>query len=198
MTRSEVIHIMKFLSAYWPNFRLPSTGPDMDDFLDAWMRLLGDLEHGPVFAAAEAYGSEGKEFAPNPGMLRRRAIEMTDTSGIPSADDAWGEVVEAFARVGSYRTPTFSHPAIDAVVHSMGWKTLCLSEDQMADRAHFMRFYAEARERARFIRTATPAVRELIERVQSQPSLSDGIRHVLDQPDAGGARGGVDPGGPAR
>ena len=43
--------------------------------------------------------------------------------------------------------PKFKDPLIQKAVDIMGWKELCLSENQVADRAHFMKIYDKLVER---------------------------------------------------
>lgn len=55
--------------------------------------------------------------------------------------EAWLEVRKKIMGVGSYGTPTFKESLIQKAVEIMGWRNLCLSENQMADRAHFLKIY---------------------------------------------------------
>lgn len=190
MDRPEIIQAMALISTFWPHWKLPTAREEASVMVDAWGRLLGDLEASTVTAAIEAYATTGADFAPGPGVLRKRAIELVSPP-VPDGDAAWGEVVDQIARVGYIGRPTFSHPAIEAVVQSFGWVTLCQSETQMADRAHFLRVYDEVRTRTTFQVTAPPSVLALLDRVASQRPLTpggdggdrdaiDGVRHALD------------------
>jgi hypothetical protein len=82
----------------------------------------------------------------------------------PTIDEAWGEVLARVSRVGlTTELPggpkvTFSHPAIESVVASMGWRNLCVSETQMADRAHFARLYTERVDRDLSVAAEAPNV----------------------------------------
>ncbi len=73
-------------------------------------------------------------------------ITQTDQA---DPDQAWAEVQQKIRTVGYYRHPTWSQSAIAQVVEALGWQNLCLSTNPEADRAHFLRFYATARLRAR-------------------------------------------------
>lgn len=66
------------------------------------------------------------------------------------SSDAWGEVNEQMARAGSYGQPKFTDPLTERVVKIMGWSNLCRSENESADRAHFMRMYDQLREQENF------------------------------------------------
>lgn len=185
MIRREIIETMALISTYWPHWRMPSDRDEASAMVDAWGRLLGDIEAAAVVAAVEAYAVSGAEFAPGPGVLRRRAIELSSPTRLPDGDAAWSEVLEQIARVGYVGTPSFSHPAVEATVRAFGWKALCESMDQMVDRAHFLKMYADVRERVTFETVAPPSVKMLVARAQAQLGLGhgddpdDGPRHVL-------------------
>jgi len=57
------------------------------------------------------------------------------------AADAWGEVIAQIRSVGSWGQPVFKNKVIEQTVDRMGWKELCLSENQVADRAHFLKIF---------------------------------------------------------
>lgn len=124
--------------------------------------LVADLDGRLVLAAVHTLAAEGREFPPPPGVIRSRAVELASADTAPDVDQAWAEVRGAMATVGSWGVPELSHPAVAATVDAMGWKTLCRSEDQMADRAHFLRLYGAATARARRSSMMPPAVAELV------------------------------------
>lgn len=193
MTRLDVIQAMALISTYWPHWRIPTDRDEASSMVDAWGRLLLDLETDQVLAAIEAYAVTGAEFAPGPGVIRKRAIELAAPSALPDGDAAWAEVLDQIARVGYVGTPSFSHPAIDTTVRAFGWLALCQSENQVADRAHFLRMYADVKERATFEAVAPPSVIALAERVASQLRLSAGGDHGRHPPD-GDVRHALSPG----
>jgi hypothetical protein len=57
------------------------------------------------------------------------------------AADAWGEVIAQIRSVGSWGQPVFKNKVIEQAVNLMGWKELCMSENQIADRAHFLKIF---------------------------------------------------------
>jgi len=67
---------------------------------------------------------------------------------------ACGLVTKAIRQYGYYRQAEAmqSLPAdVSAVVSSMGWQTLCASENEMTDRAHFIKAYDAMQRRDRQI-----------------------------------------------
>lgn len=152
MNRSELAKLVAYMGFTWPSFRPPVDEAQMRLMIDVWHHHLGDLDDGAVRAAVETFAASGREFAPGPGMVRRRVVDQrTSVTGLPDADAAWAEVRANIARVG-WTTQlgaelSWSNPAIAAAVAAMGWIELCESTNEVADRAHFTRFYEARRER---------------------------------------------------
>lgn len=156
MTKAEYARIAAELSALWPTSRW-EVGT-----LRAGEALLLDLDPSLVLAAVQALAAEGERFAPNPGQLRRRALELAGPR-VPSADQALSEVYSQIAAVGSYGSPEWSHPAVGAAVDALGgWRYLCASEDPMADRAHFLKVYGSVEARHTAEALMPPSVAALL------------------------------------
>lgn len=156
MTRTEYALVAAELNALWPASRW-EVGT-----LKAGESLLLDLEPGPALAAVRALAAEGERFAPNPGQLRRKALELAGPR-VPSADQALAEVHATIARIGHLGTPAWSHPAIgDTVAALGGWSALCGSTEPMADRAHFLRIYGTVERRYDSEMVMPPSVSALV------------------------------------
>lgn len=180
MTRDEMLQVMALVSVYWPHWQIPDTDDEADFFVAAWERLLGDLDVAPVVAAIDALATEGERHAPGPGRVRSKAISLTQPTEAPTEDEAWAEVKMMIRRVGSLvyydkhdRVLEWSHPAIEQVVGSLGWKTLCESENEVADRAHFRQMYAE-RVRTDANRAAVPSSVEAVRALADSKRLELG------------------------
>lgn len=162
MQRSEIVEVFGLVAALWPAWRLPTDVDEQDVVVGVWFRLLGDLDQSAVAAAVESLACDGREFAPQPGVVRRRAMSFGHRSPLPDVDEAWAEVLATIGRVGRYRTPSWSHPAIEAAVNALDWQRLCSSTDLMVDRAHFLKFYGKAHDRAEFARVMPPSVLAIV------------------------------------
>lgn len=156
---------------YWQNFKpVPGT-------FETWERLLGDLDPRALVSAIDELAITHSDFPPGPGAFRKRAIELSSPA-VPSADQALAEVYQQLASVGSYGTPTWSHPAVGNAVDAMGgWRYLCGSEDQMADRAHFLKLYGSIETRHTAEALMPPSVAALLNR---QVDLSAGRALALE------------------
>ncbi len=128
----EIAEILVFLGACYPNAGLSPAS------VEAYAEMLRDLPFESLLRAAQIHVYTSPYF-PTIAELRRLATN----SNLPSAAEAWGEVLRAVREVGSYGTPSFSHPLISAAVHCLGWVEICRSENPEAVRAHFFQIYEQ-------------------------------------------------------
>lgn len=153
---ADVLRVLALLGASYPNFEL------RDDTGEVYCRLLADLPCEALEAAAIQHVAENR-FFPTVAELREvaeRIIGYGDRR--PTALEAWGEVKENMVHSDYTRMPEFSNPITVRVLRSMGWwYNLCMSENGMADRAHFLKAYDELVKREREEGRLLPEVRQL-------------------------------------
>lgn len=123
---------------------------------EAIERIITRLDRFPSIAALLNVVAELQTAAPDLDQAWREvnaAIQRFGKYGVPRRDDA-GRLL------GGYDPVRFSHPAIEEAVASMGWASLCDSDNEAADRAHFTKLYETAARRARRIvsEVAAPAL----------------------------------------
>lgn len=130
---SDILQVLSVISAAFPNFQERQNTPEI------YLQLLGDLSAQELKAATLACcGEPGRAFAPSVGELRGAVMEIRrQVRGIPSPLEAWGEVRDALAS-GQEK---FTNPMIQKVVDLLGFRYLRMSEEIMADRAHFLKEY---------------------------------------------------------
>jgi hypothetical protein len=158
VTADEFRHCVALVRVYWAGTFDPTV-----DVLNAWESLWWDLDAHLVVLAIQSLAGQGERFAPPPGLIRRRALELITSHS--SGDEAWGQVVSQIAHTGRYREPQFDDAVVAQVVEAMGWKALCDSTNAVADRAHFMQMYREASERAQMLEALPSAARKALRRV---------------------------------
>lgn len=180
MKPDEYLYLMAKVSASWPHNNIT---PDTIKF---GASLLEDIDADQAMAAVDEYLSDGAQFAPTVGMIRKRAVELSMPL-FPTTDQAWKEVREQVTACGwvailpGGRKPVWSHPVIGEVAEAIGWQTLCESENEMADRAHFMKLFAARVEREASGQRMPPSVRELrdqSERGGEPSSLSESLGSI--------------------
>jgi len=161
---SEARPIIKTLTRAYPDKQIPPAT------IEVYVRCLADLPREVVEGAVLSHISSNKWF-PTIAELRTAALDFIPGGRMPTALEAWAEVMRAFSEVGYYRQPTFSHPAIEQAVTAMGWRDLCMSENGMADRAHFIRLYETYCNRLKADLVQLAEVRDLRERLGEAPLL---------------------------
>jgi len=129
------------LRALYPNGNFPSETADL------YASLIGDLDRQAVIRAIRRRVlSDPSGFMPTIGEIRQAVA--ADRVQLPDPEMAWGIVLAEIRRTGYSGTPAFADTAIADAVKIMGWADLCSSDNQVADRAHFLRIYGAVRDRA--------------------------------------------------
>lgn len=126
-------------------------------------RLLADIPPDDLQTVVDQCLAECK-FLPTIAEIRERYHALTRKLGQPSASEAWGEVTQQIRAVGYIGTPTFANPVTAQVVKMMGWRDLCLGENMVADRAHFMKMYDQVVERGDQVQKLLPQSVAMAER----------------------------------
>ena len=187
-TRDDVSKVIMVLAASFPNFKAGRTASErkarLSEMIGAYTAILGDLDADRLARAAYHLASMNT-FFPSAAELRAAYFSMEErATGVPSADEAWGEVKRLFHRGYSrYRAPppdAFSHPLVQKALEGIGgWLALCDSENDAADRARFLQAYEIHVRRDRELSRMLPAVRETIEQLAGhyRRALADGKQH---------------------
>ena len=109
--------------------------------------MLGDLD--PVLAkAAIIKVCRESDFFPSVARIVAAARELDPgVEKLPTAAEAWEEVMRLMRDYGPYRCPVYSCDAVRRAVRTIGWRQLCMGENVEADRAHFLKLYESMRSR---------------------------------------------------
>lgn len=174
MTLEESHGLVMFMLAAYPGQRAKLTVDDVAGMVAAYGAILGDLSLEEVRAAATRVMRTAK-FLPNAAEVRE-AVVVIDQGARKTGAEAWGEFLHLVGRFGSMRTPvsigatevpgdgttfTVTDGVLLRVIDSLGWRALCLSEDQTADRARFIAAYEAIAERSRKEAQASTGARAL-------------------------------------
>lgn len=153
MTPDEFDAGVAVLLSVWP--KEASAAETLEVYQEVVKHLPGD-----VWRAASLKCAATCIFFPKPAELLAAAQSLTATPQRTSLE-AWGDVQQAIKDHGYYHPPdgaqvlavggeawSFADPLVGQAVKSLGWRYLCMSEDEMADRAHFQKAYDQLRDRA--------------------------------------------------
>jgi Loader and inhibitor of phage G40P. len=147
MKRAETIKILRLVRTTWPEIELT------DETIMVWTWAFDDLSYAEVQSALQVH-MRTSPFAPKPADLRKTVAEaVADTA---PWEDAWTEVTGTVKKYGwvlfadghkTYREslnwPGWSTPEVEAAVKVIGYRNLCLSEEEDANtlRAQFRDSY---------------------------------------------------------
>ena len=159
-TERGVLEVLTVLSAAFPQFKLAEAT------VRVYTRVLADIDDKLIEAAA--YDCLARcRFFPSVAELRDAAHAIA-APALPSAFEAWEEVLRQIRDVGAYRTPTFTDPRIEAAVRQVGgWSMLCRSENVAADRARFLEAYDRAQRAEDHAAKTLPQVKALTDRLRA-------------------------------
>lgn len=138
MTDKEFETVVVAIKAAYPRF---NALPDKYA-IRAWYRMLADMDFEVVENAVLEHISTSA-FPPSIAEIRKLCVERYKKVPL-SFDGAWNEVLAAIAKYGlngSREALGTMDPITLDVVKNLGWRNLCLSENQVADRANFREAY---------------------------------------------------------
>lgn len=172
MERLEIINLIGLCSINYRNW--PEEGKG-EALVSLWESMLSDVDFETAKMAVQKYMLESV-YPPTVADIRSRVADFT-TPREKTGIEAWGEVKRAIRLHGSYNEKKAMDSLTGAtkkVVEYIGFKTLCMSENEMADRAHFLKVYDTVAKRDREDALLLPEMRETFNRLQ------DGKRLLLE------------------
>lgn len=139
MNRSEVAALLAVCAAAYPHVNVSKETASL------YAEMLADLDPQVAMGAVRRLIATS-QFFPTVAAIREQAAAMVEPLA-PSPAKAWAEVMAKMREVGRSTVPEWSHPTIAAAVATLGWRDLCMSDNQAVSRAHFWKVYdAAARE----------------------------------------------------
>ena len=143
MTRAEVIALVALATGAHP----AAQGKDPKPVVEAWSLMLADIPFVVAKAAVIKVCRESK-FFPSVADIVEAAQELDpEKEKMPTAAEAWEEVVQLIIDYGPYRAPAYSCDLVRRAAQSIGWLQLCTGDNAEADRAHFLKIYESMRSR---------------------------------------------------
>ena len=127
--------------------------PDADA-IRVWYAFLQDMDYSVVNAAVQKYILTNK-FPPTVSEIREFAAEIVNGKN-PEWGEAWAEACKAISRYGIFnpkKALKSLRPLTRETVEQLGYKALCMSENQAVDRANFRACYEIVSKRSQQTRT---------------------------------------------
>lgn len=133
MNRRDTAGLLAMLASAYPQVKVTREVAEM------YHRVLEDLIPEDCYAVVHDL-VRTEQFFPNAAQIRR-AVMRRHGRLAPSTAMAWAEVIGAASSRGLDDKPEWSHPAVDATVNAMGWRMICMSDNQGVLRAQFGKSY---------------------------------------------------------
>lgn len=166
MTKTEIIKLIGICSVNYRNF--PEAGKE-EMLIELWHTMLDDVSFQIAEIAIKKYISESV-FPPTIADIRQRIADVTKPRTV-SPIEAWGNVTNVIRKYGSYN----ESKALDELdtltrraVQYFGYRELCLSENVMADRAHFLKMFESLAERENKNNLLNGAIREVFAELEGK------------------------------
>jgi len=158
-TKKDILEILGLITVAYPNFKMVQSG-DVST-ADAYLAFLGDLPSDLLKSAVlQTCAESGRAFAPSVGEIRGAAQDiLRQVQGIPSALEAWGELMHVptsekttwtsdpveyteDGRVIIYEKPyEWSHPLVRKVAIMLGFPRFPDWDSESYERNVFMKAY---------------------------------------------------------
>lgn len=150
MTEEQFGIFLGIIKAAYPKDKLFAL--DGDAMKDVWYRLLSDLDGNVVKAAAIKWVSTEK-WPPSIADIRSLCVDIKEGVDPDAWSKAWEQVNKMIQKYGYYR-PDESYKELDAVdplateaIKRLGYCHVCMSENQVAERANFRDIYLQLAKR---------------------------------------------------
>lgn len=175
MEREEFARFAAAYKQIWP--RAKEVMSDSEG-MELWYTLLQDVSYQEAQRALLRM-STSSTFAPSIAEIRQEIGEERELAGgqIEDWSTGWQEVISAIARWGMYREyealRSMSETTQEAVKR-LGWKNICTSINQAADRANFRQIYEiidKRRKKSEQITTAGRIATEDIRRLTTDGNI---------------------------
>jgi hypothetical protein len=164
-SREAIKAVILYMKGSFPNYH-----PELDgkwNAIDVLLDQLGDLSEEDLMIAVRAACTPGtgREFAPSADEIRTALVHLrAHASNLPTAGEAWAAIMESFKRTSFSQPELLKHPMIQEAVRCMGgMNVIGMSEENMADRAHFLKIYEGLYNRALRDAAQLPIVTEYVE-----------------------------------
>lgn len=171
MTRSEFAIFAAALKTYYPREQLLPN----EQAMELWYQRLEDIPAKVAEAALNMWVTTNK-WSPSIADIREAAAKVTH-GDITDWGEAWESVRRVISRYGSYN-PKAALSELDDLtrecVKRLGYTDLCISTNQMADRANFRVIYEQLANRKRLEAQTPPALQELVQLLRDDTKKLEG------------------------
>lgn len=172
----DIAKSVAVIAAAYPSFNASK------ETVEVYCKLLQDLPVEELnVAVLKVCAENGRKFAPSIGEIRGAVAELRQRAqGVPSAVEAWEEVIHA-PKSGGWKRATdeknengdtiieftpyvWTHPLVERIVTQLGWPRFPDWNNESFERAHFFKQYEAALPRYASEASELPVVAEYVSR----------------------------------
>lgn len=137
----DKLDLIQMLFGAFPNATATATN------FTAYLETLDEVPPDELRVVIKQCMRDGGSFVPSAGQVLEKWRNMHSLVSPDLAAQGWLSVQKAMRDPATYSPtpegpmPKFRDPIVAKAVEALGWHNLRLSENQVADRAQFVRFY---------------------------------------------------------
>lgn len=171
LDKKDFVKAIEYLIAIYPEMEKQFNSQTTQG---VWYDLLKDIDGKTLLLAIKTYASTEK-FAPKPSQIRE--IVIITTKETRDWTEGWDLVLRSVGRFGTYK----ESEALDWIrkqdetaaesIRRLGYKNLCLADDQMAVRANFRQAYNNQQSKNKFYEQLPENTRFAIEENRARAKL---------------------------
>lgn len=185
LRRDEFTKIIEYLIAVYPEmekaFNLQTTQA-------VWYDLLKDIDFNDLTLACKVYCATGR-FAPKPADIRALVAEAT--TDYRDWSSGWSLVLRSIQRFGMYQEAEAlewigeQDKTASESIRRLGYKNLCMADDEIAFRANFRKVYESENDRQKFYSKLPPeSKKKMLENKEKARNkliqLNPGLKGIAD------------------
>jgi len=139
MNKQDTAEMLAYLAAAYPTARITR------ETAQIYHDVVGNIHRDLVMEACRHLVRENA-FFPSASEVVRKVARMQGVLS-PPAGVAWETVQNEIRRIGHLDYPEFVDETVSAIVKAIGWRELCLADNQGVVRSNFLKMYAEIADR---------------------------------------------------
>ena len=172
MTHKETAVFMGILKEAYPRFYADKNESELRMSIKFWEEFLSDVTLDVAIPALKRYIATNK-WVPTVADIREAIAEISYPP-LPDASEAWFEVTQAIGRYG-YNNHEEAYKSMSELtliaVKRMGWRKLCMSENDIADRSNFNKIYESLTKRIETERLIPASIQQSVLAIQETMAL---------------------------
>lgn len=185
LMKGDFVKIVEYLVAVYPEMEKAFNSQTTQA---VWYDLLKDINFNDLTLACKVYCSTGR-FAPKPADIR--ALVAESTNDYRDWSSGWSLVLISIQKYGMYQETEAlkwigeQDKIASESIRRLGYKNLCMSEDEIAFRANFRKVYESENDRRKFYSKLPPeSKKKMLENKEKAKNkliqLNPGLKGIAD------------------